>query len=458
MAKGRVHGSNDETLSERAERRRMSKPPVEPPARTSGTWRLRAAESFATGAVIDGGYRILERIGEGAMGVVLRAHDLHLDREVAIKVIRPSVVERPDARERFLSEARAMARIRHPNVVEVYALGEWDALPYIVMEYVHGMTLEEWLALRDDRQPTVDEALSILDQLCLGVEAIHASGAAHRDLKPSNVLIGPGFRVAVADFGISRSLTESSPSGSLGSGTPTMMAPEVVLGTVAGARALESVDVYALGVLAYRLLVGRYPFEGSGSELMAKQVSEPPPAPRTIRPELPAAFVPALLKALAKFPSERTASVAALRAAFHAAREETRRPPQALRFLVAEDDPVFRGNAAQMLLRGFPGSTVEQAPDGLTALATAERNPPNAILTDLDMPRMTGLELTAAVRESKILKRVPIVVMTGHGTSADWRALVRIGADAFLVKPFEAMHAIALLRAILSRTNAAREE
>jgi serine/threonine-protein kinase len=457
MGKGGAGGSDDETLSEHPERARPSIPHVGGAGRPSGTWRLRAAESFAPGTIVDGAYRILDRVGEGAMGVVLRAHDIHLDRDVAIKVIRPSVVERPDARERFLGEARAMARIRHPNVVEVYALGEWDALPYIVMEYIHGMTLEEWLSLREDRPPTIDEALSVLDQLCLGVEAIHASGAAHRDLKPSNVLVGPGFRVAVADFGISRSFRESGHSGTLGSGTPTMMAPEVVLGTVAGARALESVDVYALGVLAYRLLVGRYPFEGTGPEVMAKHVSEPPPLPRSLAPTLPAAFEGALLDALAKFPAERTASVALLRRALHAANEETHRPSHALRFLVVEDDAVFRGLVTQILLRGFPGATIEQAPDGQTGLAAAERNPPSAILTDLDMPVMTGLELTAAVRESAELAGIPIIIMTGNGTPADWRALSRMGADAFLVKPFDAAHAIALLRAMLGRTHAARE-
>lgn len=469
MTSAKKPGGYDVTVSERPEREgvgppqiveldRGSSPQLEPMGRASGTWRIRAAEVFAPGTIVEANYRILDRIGEGAMGVVLRAHDLRLDRDVAIKVIRPSVVERPDSRERFLSEARAMARVRHPNVVEVHALGEWLGLPYIVMEYVHGMTLDEWLALRADRPPTLDEALAILDQLFLGVEAIHSSGAAHRDLKAGNVLIGPGFRVVIADFGIARAFRESLGASAHGSGTPATMAPEVVLGTLDGPRALELVDVYALGILAYRLLVGRYPFQGkNSSEVLAKQVSEPPPRPRSLMQELPAAFERLLLEALEKSPVRRTPSVAQMRAAFHAARDATRSATHHLRFLVVDDDPAFRGLVVQILLRAFPDATIEQACDGLAALQAAERTVPNAIITDLDMPRMTGLELTAAVRASPQLAAVPIVVVTGQGTASDWRVLSRVGADAFLVKPFDAGQAVAILRAVMDRPRAARE-
>jgi len=458
MNSGSPPDAEAQTISEHPEANTVELPPEEQLRRPSGPWRIRAAEAFAPGTLVDANFRILDRIGEGSMGVVLRAHDVRLDRDVAIKVMRPGALERADARERFLAEARAMARVRHPNVVEVYSLGEWLGLPYIVMEYVSGMALDEWLALREGRPPTLDEALAILDQLFLGVEAIHASGAAHRDLKAGNVLVGAGFRVAVADLGISRSFGDPRDNGGLGSGTPATMAPEVVLGTVAGPRALESVDVYALGVLAYRVLVGRNPFIGKdGQEVMAKQVSENPPSPRSLRPDLPAPFERVLLEALRKSPAERTSSVAQLRAALHDAREAARRPTSPLRFIVADDDVGFRDLVAHIVLRGFPGSTVEQLPDGLAALKAAERNPPSVIITDLDMPNMSGLELTAAVRESERLRDVPVVVVTGHGTPADWKILSQVGADAYLVKPFDAVHAIALLRAIVDRPRAARE-
>lgn len=453
-----MSADDKETVSGHPERERISIPSYGLLGRTSGTWRLQAAEAFAPGTIVDSAYRIIDRVGEGAMGVVLRAHDLRLDRDVAIKVIRPSAIERPDARERFLREARAMARVRHPNVVQVHALGEWLGLPYIVMEYVPGTTLDDWLALREGRPPTIDEAFGILDQLFLGVEAIHASGAAHRDLKAGNVLLGIGFRIVVADFGIARTFNETLDPNALGSGTPATMAPEVILGTVAGPQALESVDVYALGVLAYRLLVGRYPFVGKNSaDVLAKHVSEPPPPPLSLHPELPAAFEHVLLEALAKLPEERTASVTAMREAFHAARESARRPTSQARFLVVDDDDAYRGLVAQMLLRAFPGSVVVQAPSGLSALEAAEQNPPTAIITDLDMPQMSGLELTAAVRASKQLAGIPVIIVTGHGTSADWKVLSAVGADAFLVKPVDAAQAIAVVRAVIDRPRAVRE-
>jgi len=458
MNSGTPPDAQTAAISEWPEASTMELPPAEPKRRASGPWRARAAEAFAPGTLVDANFRILDRIGEGSMGVVLRAHDVRLDRDVAMKVMRPGALERADARERFLAEARAMARVRHPNVVEVHSLGEWLGLPYIVMEYVSGMALDEWLALREGRPPALDEALAILDQLFLGVEAIHASGAAHRDLKAGNVLVGAGFRVAVADLGISRSFGDPRDNGGLGSGTPATMAPEVVLGTVAGPRALESVDVYALGVLAYRVLVGRNPFIGKdGREVMEKHVSESPPPPRSLRPDLPAPFERVLLDALRKSPAERTSSVAQLRAAFHDAREAARRPTGPLRFIVADDDVDFRALVAHIVLRGFPGATVEQLPDGLAALKAAERNPPSVIITDLDMPNMSGLELTAAVRESERLRHVPVVIVTGHGTPADWKILSQVGADAYLVKPFDAVHAIALLRAIVDRPQAVRE-
>jgi serine/threonine-protein kinase len=445
-------GKEEETLPEHPARRRDSVPVLrlEDAERTSGAWRVRAGEAFAIGTIIDSTYRILDRVGEGAMGVVFRAHDVRLDRDVAIKVIRPTTVERPDARERFLGEARAMARIRHPNVVEIHALGESSGLPYIVMEYVHGTTLDDWLTLREDRPPTLDEALMILDQLCLGVEAIHGSGSAHRDLKAGNVLVGQAFRVVVADFGIARAFRESLGPSAFGSGTPTTMAPELVLGTALDARGLELVDVYALGVLAYRLLVGRYPFTGKTSaEVLAKQVSEAPPQPRSLQPELSSQVERVLLDSLEKSPERRTGTVGRLRTAFHAARATSVRPGPTVRFLVVDDDDAFRGLIAQVLLRGFPGATVAQAPDGASALEAAERERPNAIITDLDMPRLTGLELTAAVRASQHLAHVPVVVMTGAGTASDWRVLSQVGANAFLVKPFDAPQAVAVVRAVM---------
>jgi serine/threonine-protein kinase len=413
-------------------------------------FRARVSASFRNGTVLERVYRVEDRVAEGAMGVVLRARDLRLDRDVALKVIRTDLDARLDAQARFLREARTMARIKHPNVVEVYALGEHEGLPFIVMEYVSGMALDEWLSLRGDRPVGVDEAIAILDPICLGLSAIHAAGVAHRDVKAGNILVGPGFRIVVADLGLTSGLVAGG--ASRGSGTPATMAPEVVAGTVVDPKGYERADVYSLGVLAYRILVGRYPFEGRGGpEVMRAHVEEPVPPPRSIRHDLPEAFEHVLLHALEKDPARRTPTVARFREELHAAREAQRRGRSALRFLVVDDDAEFRGMVARLLALQFPGAVVEQAADGVAALDAAAAHPPSVIVTDLDMPRMNGLELVTALRGSPGLARVPVVVVTGTGSGRDWKVLKEVGADAFLVKPFDALHAAALVRALVER-------
>ncbi|HLM74133.1 MAG TPA: serine/threonine-protein kinase, partial [Polyangiaceae bacterium] len=155
------------------------------------------------GALIESAYRVLGPLGKGAMGVIVLAHDELLDRKVAVKLIRADQVAEAGMAPRLLAEARAMARVHHPNVVEIYAFGEYFGSPYFVMQYVEGTSLDEYVKSRGPAFE-LDEALSILDQICLGVAAIHASGSAHRDLKPSNVLVGSPLRVLIADLGLAQ--------------------------------------------------------------------------------------------------------------------------------------------------------------------------------------------------------------------------------------------------------------
>ncbi len=159
--------------------------------------RIRATDSAPAGTVVDHRYRVVDRIGGGVLSVMLRARELATDREVALRVLRHCAIELPGARDDFLAEARAMARVQHPNVVEVHAIGEWRGTPYVAMEYVRGISLDEWLALRELCPPTLSEALTLADRICLGVSAVHASGARHSDLAAGNLLVGPGLRAGV---------------------------------------------------------------------------------------------------------------------------------------------------------------------------------------------------------------------------------------------------------------------
>ena len=402
------------------------------------------------GAVIDGAYRVIEAIGEGGMGVVLKARDVRLDRVVALKLIHPDQVLQMHARRRFLEEARAMARVRHRNVVEIYAFGNIDGAPYFVMEYVDGCDLERWLSQRGGR-PSLGEAWTILDQACRGVQAMHETGTAHRDLKSSNVLIGPDFRVAITDLGLARVVEEQS-SESMVSGTPAYMAPELITGAKIPAHMVPRLDVYSLGVIAFELLTGTLPFDSDDvSETLRLQVKAPPPRLITRRDDLPQAFEEAVLRALEKDPKLRTPSAESLRLALESAWLAHRRPADALYFLVADDDEGFRSLVRSTLQKAFPEARVESVADGRAALALAHGTPPNLIVSDLDMPEMNGVELTAALRADRKTMDVPIVIMSAVGGARDWQVLSQLGADSFAMKPLDPFQFVALVENLLGR-------
>lgn len=297
------------------------------------------------GLVLDETYRLVRSLGEGAMGMVYLARDERLDREVAIKFIQPDLVRSPEAHERFLLEARTMARVKHVNVVEIYAYGELWSSPYFVMEYVPGSTLGEWVKLRGESRLAIDEVVGILDQACRGVGAIHRAGAVHRDLKPSNVLIGPAFRVCVNDLGLAKVLGRGLQEElkDTVSGTPAYMAPEVVIG-YALERELEArADVYALGVMAFEMLAGRLPFEHDDpTAMMLAHVDDPPLRPSELRHELPPAFDEVILGALEKDPVKRTPTADAFRRALLEARESASASKRNVRIVIADDDADFR--------------------------------------------------------------------------------------------------------------------
>lgn len=401
------------------------------------------------GQVLDGAYRVVGPLGQGGMGVVMLAWDERLERDVAIKLIRPGQMTQAAA-ERFLVEARAMARIRHENVVEIYAFGEADEAPFFVMEYVPGNTLANWLddGILEDRLPAIDESLGYLDQICRGVSAIHASGTVHGDLKPGNILLGPASRVAVADMGLSRVLDTDGSSDHPLAGTPAYIAPEFAR-TDLSPEIVQRGDVYALGIIAYEMLTGEPPYNiETTQDMLRVHAGLEPPLPSSIRPELTEAFDAPLLAALAHDPLERTTTPDAFRKALWAARESLTSGVTSMRILVADDDEDFRELAIEVLAHGFPGAQIEAVSDGHEALSAFDRLSPSLAVLDLDMPGMNGVELTAALRAHSDL---PIVVVTAAGGAPDWQLLQGLGADGFLVKPIDPYALIALARKALKR-------
>lgn len=411
-----------------------------------------AAVGLQPGDVVDRTYRIERALGLGGMGVVALAHDERLDRRVAIKLIKPELFAFPEMRTFFDNEARAMARVSHPNVIHVYAFGEHGSVPYFVMEYVEGRSVEHWLRARPaGTYPDLDEAVRILDQACLGVEAIHASHTVHRDLKPSNLLLEPSGRVRVGDLGVARIL-ESVESTNVVVGSALYMAPEAALAEEEGPDLANRRDIYALGCLAYELFTGRPPFLGATDmNVLSQHVLQDPTPPSAHRPDLPAGYDEIILRALAKDPRRRYGTVGALRRALLAEHDGTREPE---RILIADDDPDWRTIIGTSLATRFPHAQIDLVADGVEALRAFESQPYSVVLVDLEMPEIDGAKLTLALRSLDASQRTPIIVLTAAGGPREWQRLSAIGADAFLVKPVNAEDVELVIRRTLRSRHA----
>ncbi|MCI0464658.1 MAG: protein kinase [Gemmataceae bacterium] len=246
-----------------------------------------------------GRYRILDRLGEGGMGTVYRAHDPHLDRMVAIKLPRFDTARDRDRRvQRFQREARTAASVWHPHICPIYDVGEHEGQPFVVMPCVEGKSLAERLAAGRFEEPA--EAVTLALQLLDALAAVHARGIVHRDLKPGNVMLDPAGRAILMDFGLARPEQEAERLTTDGVvlGTPAYMAPEQAAGQTQ--RLGPWTDVYALGVVLYQMLTGRLPFEGPALTVLARILHEALPPPRTLRPDLDPALEGVLLRALAR--------------------------------------------------------------------------------------------------------------------------------------------------------------
>ena len=218
-----------------------------------------------------GRYSIDREIGRGGMGVVFLAHEVHLDRLVAIKVLPPERAADPALRQRFLREVRLAARLSHPNIIPIHAVEETEKFVFYVMAFIDGETLTDRVRSRGPFPGS--EGARVLREVSWALAYAHGQGIVHRDVKPDNILVERTTgRVLVADFGIAAALGNASADGV--TGTPEVMSPEQVLGKELDART----DIYALGATAFFAFSGRYPFEGdSTTELLAKQVTAPPP-------------------------------------------------------------------------------------------------------------------------------------------------------------------------------------
>ncbi|MBI4955767.1 MAG: serine/threonine protein kinase [Myxococcales bacterium] len=265
-------------------------------------------------------------LGTGAMARVYVADDLRFDRKVALKILAPEVADDATQRERFLVEARATMRIRHPNVVRTHDCGEVDGVPFMVMELVRGESLDGHLRRLGPMAPFL--ALEVARQAALGLDAVHASGVVHRDIKPGNLVLpsegGAPHGVKLIDFGMASLRERRITDAGTVLGTVEYMAPEQVVADPSDART----DLYGLGTVLYRAFTGETPFGGSSVEdYLAHQLASQPPPPSWLREELGKDLDAVVLTLLRKHPDNRYASAADLVADLDRLLEPTAPPP-----------------------------------------------------------------------------------------------------------------------------------
>ncbi|MEX1157680.1 MAG: protein kinase [Thermomicrobiales bacterium] len=257
-----------------------------------------------------GRYQIREAVGEGNFSVTYRATDKVLGRDVAIKILREQYVQHAGFTSRFENEARAAALISHPNVIQVFDYGREDDIAFIVMQYVPGASLKDYI--RDHAPLPVEESVEFTRQILDGLAAIHEAGIIHRDIKPQNVLMTDQRHLKLTDFGIAR--LESAAAGLTESGTAlgtaAYMAPEQASGQPLG----RETDLYAVGVILYEMTTGRLPFPGDNPvQVMYRHVNEIPEPPRAINAYIPVTIEAFILRSMSKNPRDRYPSARAMR-------------------------------------------------------------------------------------------------------------------------------------------------
>ncbi|HEV2476283.1 MAG TPA: serine/threonine-protein kinase, partial [Candidatus Dormibacteraeota bacterium] len=253
-----------------------------------------------------GPYRVMERLGRGGMAAVYRAYHPALDRYVAIKVLPDFFADDPGYRERFQQEARSVAKLKHPNILEVFDYGYEDGTAYLVLELVEGGTLAD----RVGRPMELQEVVRLVEQIASALDHAHVHGVLHRDIKPSNILIHNDGTPVLADFGLSRMVGQLRRLTSSGTvmGTPEYMSPEQAADEPMGPAS----DLYSLAIVAYEMLTGRVPFEcDTPAATLLSHVTKPMPAALELKGELSAHVEEVLRKALAKRPEDRYPSAVA---------------------------------------------------------------------------------------------------------------------------------------------------
>lgn len=336
---------------------------------------------------LNGRYQLIEQIGSGGMAVLYKAQDLELDRTVAVKVLRPSLVDDPEFLTRFKREARSAANLSHPNIVTVHDVGQdGPNTHYIVMEHVPGQDLKG--LIREQGAFEVDDALAVVIEVCKGVGYAHRAGLIHCDLKPQNILVTPENRIKVVDFGIARALstTVDEETQEIVWGSPHYFSPE----QAAGETLTPASDVYSIGIILFELLTGEMPFTGQDYQALAlAHFTDSPPSILDVNPALPPELDRIIKKVLSREPSSRYRTADQLGRILQKYRDQGQQPTGT--FTVTPSGAVSPPPSAQTV-QSPPQSPPQEAP-AFRPRGLGERPEPESTipsLPPLDVDRVMG--------------------------------------------------------------------
>jgi serine/threonine protein kinase len=440
-----------------------------------------AVDIFPLGEVLSNTYEIRAVLGAGGMGQVFEAHDIPLNRRVAIKA------PWPDLRESVRKEAQALAAIRHPSMVSVYAIGQHNGVEYVVMERIYGVGLDTHLHRRRVRGETLAilEILDLLIAISDGLMAVHRAGIAHRDIKPSNIMLAPGNRLVLMDFGLF--LPEFEVAGQTTvAGSPQYMAPEAISNEVQpGAGHL--VDLYALGIVAYEMLTGDVPFNSEEiMEVWEKHLTVEVPDVRKMRPDTPSKLATLIASLLHKDPDERPQSIEAVQWQLRGIRDAELRPaprppspaprapspsapsalaapppaapspavpspltpvsePEPFSVLIADDNKQLQKILAFYVKKAAPDADVRIVEDGDAAIEAVHDRAPHLLLLDLQMPKTNGIEVAMHLRGLDIGNATQIVSVSAGAQEHDIQLLKQLGITRFVAKDIQLQEQIVRL-------------
>lgn len=378
-------------------------------------------------------YSVIRKIGEGGMAVVFQCIDKQLDDTVALKILKPDLVNVKDIFFRFKQEIKIARKISHRNICRIYDFGSFEDLSYIVMEYLEGVPLSSVVrikgAIPDERK------LKIAIRILQGLEAAHQLRIVHRDLKPSNIMIIKNLEPVITDFGLashSGNQTVTPADHSL-FGTPAYMSPEQIVGKQTDHRA----DIYAFGLIFYELMTTSYPYDDTNYfKLLYSHINEEPAPPNTLIPELDNRVNDIILKCVAKEPDVRyqcASDVLTEIMATYDYKQPEATQKESKKVLVVDDEKAVL-NMLNRMFQSF-GMNVLISNNGQDAITKAMSEHLDLICLDIMMPEMTGFEVAEILLSNPKTKNVPIVILTAKNDTEYMQYSRQLGVLDYITKP-----------------------